>query len=131
MDRQEELSKKLEQENAELQTLESERENHEKELRQRKDALIECNLLIDTLKKRLTERDPRAACEPRFGNRFHGLMRENLEVNEGYESAVDVCLSIIKIANFMNPVLFMLKKIYSIYFAFNFLKEILRRLSNT
>ncbi len=92
VDRQEELSKVLEQENAELHALVSERENHEKELRQRKDALIECKLLIDTLKKRLTERDPRAACEPRFGERFRGLMRENLEVITEYASAVDVCL---------------------------------------
>lgn len=90
--KQEELSKMLEDECAGLEVLQKDRENHERDLRQRKDALIECKLMIDTLKKRLTERDCRAAYEPRFGERFRGVMRENLEVGEGCESAVDVCL---------------------------------------
>lgn len=90
--RQEELSNVLGEENTGLHALLKDRENHDRDLRQRRDALIECKLMIDTLKTRLTECDCKAACKPRFGQRFRGLMRESLEVSEGYESAVDVCL---------------------------------------
>ncbi len=89
---QEELAGHLDSLNGKLAEAEQNLSNLEIELKGRQEALNDCKIVIDTLIHRLKEKGAVKEIEVKFGKRFKGLFRDNIDVMSGYESIVDVCL---------------------------------------
>jgi chromosome segregation protein len=83
--RLEQINRKLSDFNDTLRELET-------DLQKRQEEITDCKVIIDTLNHRLKEKGSNKEIEKRFSNKTRGLLRNNLEVAEGYESVIDICL---------------------------------------
>jgi chromosome segregation protein len=64
----------------------------ENDLRDRNEAMVDCRVTIDALKRRL-QTEGKKEIESKFGKRVAGMFKDNIRVTSGYESFVDICLS--------------------------------------
>jgi len=64
----------------------------EMDLAARQEAKADCKVAIDTLRNRICEKENSKEIKGIFQSQYHGLLRENMDVVSGYESAVDICL---------------------------------------
>ncbi|UCG92389.1 MAG: chromosome segregation protein SMC [candidate division WOR-3 bacterium] len=110
IDEQQRLKKELEQEleliiqkqeeiNARMTDAHKRLADHEKrfeelqgEITKREEAIADCRIIIDTLNRRLQEKEGVKEIEERLHDKIQGLFRDNIEVTPGYESIVDICL---------------------------------------
>jgi len=89
---QETLSKELEEDNKIRQEHENSIHTLEADLKERQEALSDCKVVIDTLRHRLKEKEGIREIDDIFSKKHRGLLRDNIEVNPGYELVVDICL---------------------------------------
>jgi len=89
---QEDAVTRLEQANRKLADLEISFGELETDLQKRQEEIADCKVTIDTLNHRFKEKGSNKEIEKRFDKKTKGLLRNNLEVAEGYESVIDICL---------------------------------------
>jgi len=90
--KQEEVSTQLTNTNKKLVNLEKRLEHLDSDLTKRQEVITDCKIVIDTLSHRLQERGVIKEIEEGFSQKIQGLFRDNIAVDAGYESIVDICL---------------------------------------
>jgi chromosome segregation protein len=88
---QEEHDRELKELTEKLNLAEHEYENAERDLHDRQEACAGCKLAVEAVSRRLKERSPLQLIKQRFEKKYQGLYRELIDVEEGYESVVDIC----------------------------------------
>ena len=64
----------------------------ENDLRDRNEAMVDCRVMIDALKRRL-QTEGKKEIESKFGKRVGGMFKDSIKVAPGYEAFVDICFS--------------------------------------
>ncbi|MGD8979167.1 MAG: AAA family ATPase, partial [candidate division WOR-3 bacterium] len=62
------------------------------DLRDRNEAMVDCRVMIDALRRRL-QTEGKKEIESKFGKRVGSMFKDNIKVASGYEAFVDICLS--------------------------------------
>lgn len=94
VEQQDKTDGKLKEMRASVDSLEKTLSEIEDNLKERDDGIADCRIMIDTLNRRLQVEGKKIIRE-NMGDRFAGMLRDNIEVMSGYESVIDVCLSVL------------------------------------
>ncbi len=92
VEQQNELDRHLQEIHAKADDLEKEMRKVDDEIEGRNSTMVDCRIMIDTLKRRL-QAEGKQEIESKFGDRVSGMFKDCIEVAPGYEAIVDICLS--------------------------------------
>lgn len=89
---QSELDAHLQEMHVKADDLEKEMRRVDAEIEGRNNTMVDCRIMIDTLKRRL-QVEGKKEIESKFGSHVSGMFKDCIEVAPGYEAIVDICLS--------------------------------------
>ncbi|MBE0432397.1 chromosome segregation protein SMC [candidate division WOR-3 bacterium] len=94
VEQQDRADNKLKEMRASVDSLEKTLSETDDNLKKRDDGIADCRIMIDTLNRRL-QVEGKKIIKEKLGDRVGGMFRDNIEVVSGYESVIDVCLSVL------------------------------------